>query len=147
MRSSFTSRLLVAGFVLLLLNSAYIFAFVEPSVWYLANVALHPLLGLAIAAAVVGRLRSRRASPTPLALAAGVSLGIGLGLGLVVLALGATTPHRLLVQAHVGLSAVGASLLLIHLWRTASPAAATMLRGAFIAVAVAAIAAAGIRSS
>ena len=50
-----TSRLLFAGFVALLLNSAYLTAFADPSLWYFTNVVLHPLLGLTLAVALARR--------------------------------------------------------------------------------------------
>ena len=45
-------RWLFVGFVALLLNSAYLAAFADPSLWYYANVAVHPILGLALAVAI-----------------------------------------------------------------------------------------------
>ena len=45
----------VAGFLVLLLNSAYLAASAAPSIWYFANVVLHPILGVALAVAVLLR--------------------------------------------------------------------------------------------
>ena len=65
--SPVTLRLLVAGFLVLLLNSAYLAALPSASLWYFANVALHPLLGLALAGvAGVVLLRRRWRPPPPL---------------------------------------------------------------------------------
>ena len=41
-------RLLFTGLVALLLNSAYLWAFADPTLGYFAQVALHPLLGMAL---------------------------------------------------------------------------------------------------
>jgi Tfp pilus assembly protein PilF len=112
-----SSRLLVAGFAALLLNSAYLWAFADPTLWYFAQVALHPLLGLALAAFVVWLLTSRNWIIGGVASAALAVLAVGLALGLALLAFGATTPHKVLVGAHVATSALGASLLLVHFWR------------------------------
>jgi hypothetical protein len=126
------TRLTFAGFLALLLNSAYLAAFAEPTLWYYVQVALHPLLGIGLAVAVAfrviargarpeGRAYSRDAGPEGRAyrwrLIAGISLlAIGLALGLGILVTGATTPYRLLVNAHVALSAAGAVVMLLHLW-------------------------------
>ena len=40
-----------AGFVLLLLNTGYISAFATPSIFYMGNVLLHLVLGVALAIA------------------------------------------------------------------------------------------------
>ena len=86
------------------------------------QVAIHPLLGLTLAAATVWLLVRRRFSPGALGQAALAILGAGLALGIVVLVVGATTPYRRLVDAHVAVSAVGAALLLLYFWRAASTA-------------------------
>ena len=50
------SRLLLPGFVVLILNSAYLVAAPTASLWYYANVVAHPLLGIALALAVGPRV-------------------------------------------------------------------------------------------
>ena len=150
-----TSRLLFAGFVALLLNSAYLTAFADPSLWYFTNVVLHPLLGLTLAVALARRtprifLRWPSLKEAPdFAFAMGVcSLGAGALLGALVLATGATRPYRPLLYAHVTTSALGAALLAAHLWREASrhparrvaAAIRVSLAAAFLAAAAAAIA-------
>ena len=50
--------MLLAAFIALLLNSAYLVAFPAPTLWYFANVALHPFLGLALLVAVAPRCLS-----------------------------------------------------------------------------------------
>ena len=67
-------RLMLAGFVGLLANSAYLAVSAAPTLWYFANVALHPILGLVLAVALIAHrpLRSRCASAIGLA---GGSLG------------------------------------------------------------------------
>src|SRR5438477_163625 len=95
-------RGLFVGFIALLLNSAYLAAFADPSLWYYANVALHPILG-----------------PVPF-FAAGVALGGGLVLGVLILIVGATRSHAVLVYAHVIASALGAAVLAAYIWRKVS---------------------------
>jgi tetratricopeptide (TPR) repeat protein len=118
---------LYAGVVALLLNSAYLWAFASPTLWYYAQVALHPVLGLAVAALIAASVRrselqlERRARPegraySRLAIVSLAVSGVGLVLGLAVLVVGATTPYRALVNAHVRVSAAGAGILLVYTW-------------------------------
>ena len=144
------SRLLFPGFVALLLNSAYLWAFADPTLWYFAQVALHPLLGLALSVGAARLLLARRWSPGRLGVAALAVSGVGLGLGVGVLTLGATTPYRLLVVAHVAISTVGAVLLLVALWlaapRFGSRRLAWMARASMATATLAALAAAIVAS-
>ena len=61
--SSAWSRLIISGFLLLLLNSAYLASFSDPTLWYYTQVALHPLVGIALAAAVAVALARGAWSP------------------------------------------------------------------------------------
>ncbi len=115
---SIASRLLLAGFIALLLNSAYLWAFADPTLWYFAQVATHPLLGLTLAAAILWLLLTRRWIPGALGQAALAILAAGLALGIAVLVVGATTPHRWLVNAHVAVCTIGAAFLFLYFWRT-----------------------------
>src|SRR3979411_583762 len=107
-------RGLFVGFVALLLNSAYLAAFADPSLWYYTNGALHPILGLALAVAIAKkgtgvifgpgratmsglfstRLVDGKMPPVPFFGA--VALGVGLVLGVLILFVGATRLHALL---------------------------------------------------
>ena len=76
-----TLRLLVAGFLVLLLNSAYLAALPSASLWYFANVALHLCSAWRWPAWRVSILLRRRWTPPPLC-AAGLGVSaIGLLLG------------------------------------------------------------------
>jgi tetratricopeptide (TPR) repeat protein len=136
----------LVGFVALLLNSAYLFTFADPTLWYFLQVAAHPLLGLTLATAVLWLVLARRFSPGALGQAGLAISGAGLVLGIAILVLGATTPHRLLVDAHIAVSAVGSALLVLYAWRTAKrtcgPHVARAVRAATAVVLVAAGAAA-----
>ena len=120
------ARALFVGFIALLLNSAYLAAFADPSLWYYANVALHPLLGLALAVALAKKgsgvffgVAHAKKTPDPF-FAGAVALGVGLILGVVVLIVGATRSQAVLVYAHVITSSLGAALLAAHIWRKVS---------------------------
>ncbi len=112
---SLWSRVIVGGFLLLLINSAYLASFSDPTLWYFTQVALHPLVGIGLAAAIVLGLARRRLEAGRLGGAGLVICGVGLLLGLALFATGATTAYRPLVNAHVALSAAGAAVLLISL--------------------------------
>jgi tetratricopeptide (TPR) repeat protein len=112
------SRILSLGFLLLLLNSAYLAAFADPTLWYYIQVALHPILGVGLAVAAA---RWVFQSTAPLMLRSGIGLGLlGLGFGLGIFFTGATLQYRWLVRTHVGVSTAGAGLVLVHLWRAAA---------------------------
>src|SRR4051812_38849931 len=107
MPSRITARLLAVGFLALLLNSAYLWAFADPTVWYFVQVGLHPVLGLVLAAGVVwSAIRYRFSADTILRAGLAVSAA-GLVLGVAVIMLGATTPFRRLLSAHVAISTLG----------------------------------------
>ena len=86
----------------MVLNAAYVAAVPSPTVFYIANVLLHLLLG---AAAVVwlASVYRRSAMVAPLVLA-------GL-LGAYLTFAGATTDHRAILLAHIALAVVGLALL------------------------------------
>ena len=110
------SRLLWVSYFALLLNSAYIKSFADPTLWYFLQIALHPLLGLGLAGVLIVPLLRRRWTLGGMGLTTIVVSAIGLLLGVVILVLGATTPHRMLVNAHVATSGAGAALLFAYLW-------------------------------
>src|SRR2546426_4383878 len=92
--------------VALLLNSAWLWAFADPSLWYYANVAVHPLLGIVAAWIVALRVRRWRLT-SPAGVAAMMLLATGLVTGFLVLIAGATRPHYTAVLAHLVTSAAG----------------------------------------
>ncbi len=98
------NRLLLLA-LLLVLNSAYLAARADASLFYYSQVALHVLLGLAVGVlglrAARGRLRPAAPADRALAALAGLALLSGLSLALT----GATRPFRALLVAHVALAA------------------------------------------
>ena len=135
------SNALLAGGVLLILNSLWLVAAPSASLAYVANVVAHPLLGLGLAALTVAWVMGRLQSLGRL-LAAGLGLlGVGLLLGCGVLVVGATRPWEWLLDLHVAASAAGAVLVGAHVWRAAAVASAPLwaIRGGLAALAVAAL--------
>jgi tetratricopeptide (TPR) repeat protein len=120
----------VAGIALLVLivNSAYLAAFAQPSVFYMCNVLLHLGLGLALMALAV--LWARR-YPWE----SGAFLLAGLP-ALYLAVRGNTMDHRWALGSHILLAAIAVMLIGLRLFRSASPRAWRM---AFVAVAVAAV--------
>ena len=129
---SLRARLLLGAFAVLIVNGAYLSAFADPTLFYFSQVVLHPLLGLALTAAVVwtwgrpiaagaaawlGRSPGRR--PAVVLSLTVIMLAAGAASGLLVLVLGATRPFRWLLHTHVATSTAGAFLLLAWAWQVA----------------------------
>ena len=93
----------------LLINAAYVAALPSATVFYVANVLLHLLLGLA--GAVVLCWQWRRSPRIALLVLAGV-------LGGFLIVKGAITENRWALWAHVGFAVIGLALLLPARWRT-----------------------------
>ena len=88
--------------VLMIANAAYVAALPAPTIFYVANVLLHLVLGAAVVAWLVWRWRrSPKAGPVLIA---------GL-LGVYLIVVGATSSHRPELWAHVALGVVGLALL------------------------------------
>src|SRR5262245_21813706 len=92
--SSRVRRLISILLVVLSGNAACLWAFSDPTFWYFVQVAIHPLLGLALGAVAGWALVTRRLRPAALSSTAFLLMGSGLALGLAILALGATTRYR-----------------------------------------------------
>jgi len=108
-------RKLAVVFVLLAVNSAYLFARADAHPFYFANVALHLALGLALLVAG-GREMWRRRREWPVALAAGSALLLASGVvGLVLMVTGTTRPWRWLLATHIALAVAGSLVVIAHL--------------------------------
>src|SRR5436190_18461310 len=106
----------VAGFVVLLINSAYLAATASPTLFYFTNVVVHMGLGLVLGIIWVRRVlqarsaadRSERlaAAPGPFGLAA-IVLALGAAAGVAIMVIGAAGRTRWLLPAHIGLVVAG----------------------------------------
>ena len=136
-RDSIVAALLLA----LAVNSAYLAARADASLFYFANVALHVALGFACSA-TVSRL-ARRAWPSLDGLwrAAASLFAVGSLLGVALLFTGATRPYRPVLYAHAALVGLAAVLALLAGARRALAFAAPAARAAAVAAAVLAAAA------
>ena len=121
-----TTRLRAAAFCLLLVNSAYILALPSATVFYMANVALHLVLGLAfLALAAVMLKRYPREC--------GAFLAAGLP-ALFLAVRGNTLAHRWVLWLHIALAALAVLLIGLRLFQT--PAARAWKAGFAVSAAL-----------
>jgi len=140
-----SDRALAGALLALGLNSLYVGARAEATVFYFGNVVLHAALGL-VALVGLGRLVGRRwASLDAAWRSAALAFGTGCALGAALLVTGATRPFRPLLYAHLALVAVGALLALAAGLRRPLPVPAGALRWSVTAAALFAVAAPAVR--
>lgn len=103
------------AFLLLLLNSGWLWAFPSANVLYVANVLLHVLLGIGLAVGLwfSGIELFRKARSDRQAMVALSSCAV---LGALLCVIGATRPNLAVVVVHGAFGFVGAALLALH-WR------------------------------
>ena len=121
------AAVLAGGILLLIFNSAYLSARADPTIAYYLNVALHPVLGLVLAALAGWRFRTSWKATAFRALTAGM-LAVATGLGIAVLLVGATRPYYGVVGAHAAAAVAGIALLSVELWRTSRARRPTVKR-------------------
>ena len=104
-------------FLLLLLNSAYLFSFGEPTLFYIFNVLLHIGLGIVLILpfGLYTYKQFRRVSTPGRVGIIGIAVGIVTGGYLMIV--GATTPYRWLLITHIVSVGVGSLLFSVHLLR------------------------------
>ena len=133
------AKLAVAAFVVLLANSAYLYALPSPTLFYYTNVGLHLFIGLAFA--IVGGLFAARAVRTSggvstfLLMGAAVVLAASVVFGGWIAYTGATRAHQVAVNAHILLGVGG--VLLLAAWsvsRSPRSTAAVVLASAIFGV-------------
>jgi tetratricopeptide (TPR) repeat protein len=119
-----TKRIAPVALIVLLVNSAYIAAFSQASIFYMANVLLHLVLGVALMVVAAIWMRRRPLECGAFLLA---------GLPAIFLAVrGNTMDHRWVFWAHIALAAVTVVIIGIRVFQPAAPRA---WRNAFVAAA------------
>jgi Flp pilus assembly protein TadD len=122
-----TKRISGIAFIVLLVNSAYIAAFSHASIFYMANVLLHLMLGLGLMVLAANWVRRY---PVP-----GIAFLLA-GLPAIFLAIrGNTLDHRWVLWTHIGLAVFAVAIIGVRLfhdraprpWRTAFVSAAVLL--------------------
>lgn len=109
-------KILSIGFLVLLLNSAYLAAYADPTIFYMGNVLLH--LGLGILLTIFFAVYLVR---NPLPISGLFRLGtltilIGAASGLLLIWTGATRAYHWLLYFHIAASTVGSILMVIYLY-------------------------------
>src|SRR3954452_24433794 len=107
------------GFVVLLLNSGYIAAFADPTIFYMGNVLAHLVIGVLVAAlyfALLARDPEVRRATGPAALLVAVALGFGLWLSYY----GNIREHSWAMKAHIVAAAIGVASVLPYAIRIAA---------------------------
>ena len=114
-------------FLILLLNSAYLFSFGEPTLFYIFNVLLHVGLGIVLilpfsiyvykhlGRSLQAHIQKERISTLGRIGIIGIAIGILSGGYLMIV--GATTPYRWLLILHIVSVGVGSLLFSVHLLR------------------------------
>jgi tetratricopeptide (TPR) repeat protein len=121
-------RILGGALLALAVNSVYLAARADATLFYFANVALHVGLGAAVAAAIAWLARRHWASLDLLWRAAGLLFAAGAVLGLLLTVTGTTRRFRPLLYAHIALVAAGALLALLAILRRRHAFTADMRR-------------------
>jgi tetratricopeptide (TPR) repeat protein len=106
------------GFLALLLNAAYVWAFAFPTVFYMTGVLAHLALGVALSAGLVWLLRRDARLRNGMLPAAGFFLA-SFVLGAYLVAAGNTLPHRWALWSHIAAASAGTLALFSYAWRAA----------------------------
>ena len=122
-------KLSLTAFLILLLNSAYLFSFGEPTLFYISNVLLHIGLGVVLilpfSIYVYKHLKRSfqahisKQKISKLGQIGVIGIGIGIITGLYLMVVGAITPYRWLLIVHIISVSVGSLLFCLYLLRDA----------------------------
>ena len=99
----------------LLINSAYLISFGEPTLFYIFNVLLHVVIGLALVIPFVVYAGKYIRSMPILGKASAACLAIGAASGGYLMVVGATRPYRWLLILHIAATTLGVLLIVVHL--------------------------------
>ena len=110
------TKLLLIGFLVLLINSAYLISFGEPTLFYIGNVLIHVVLGTALIIPFIAYVHKHFVGLSIIGKGGMVSLGIGAISGVYLMFVGATTPNRWLLILHIVAVTLGVILFVGHLW-------------------------------
>ncbi len=130
-------KISLIAFLILLLNSAYLFSFGEPTLFYILNVLLHIGLGIVLLIPFCIYLYKHLRKLTVVGNFGVLGLIIGIISGGYLMVVGATTPYRWLLIAHIVSISIGSLLFSIHLLKFSdiiSPIFKKMIVGVFVFV-------------
>src|SRR6266404_3990975 len=117
-RQTKLATILLAAGLLLVINSTYLAAFGDPSLFYVANSLIHPLLGIVVAILFAAFVAKNRNLFAGLAGAGSVVfLALAAAFGLYLAVVGMIRPHSLALYMHVTCAIGGLFLVLLRLHR------------------------------
>ncbi len=102
-------------FLILLINSAYLFSFGEPTLFYILNVLFHITLGIFLIIPFSVYLCKKIKSITLIERVSILNIIVGILSGAYLMIVGATTPYRWLLITHIISISIGSILLCVHL--------------------------------
>ncbi len=108
-------KLSVLVFLILLLNSAYLFSFGEPTLFYILNVLFHLALGIVLIIPFGIYLFQKFKDISSLGRIGVFGLIVGIATGGYLMVVGATTPYRWLLILHIVSVSIGSLLFTVHL--------------------------------
>jgi tetratricopeptide (TPR) repeat protein len=111
------ARLLVIGYLILLVNSSYLAAFADPTLFYFGNVAFHLLFGVVLMVVFGVHALRRFGGFSPMLKLATILLAVSAAFGLFIMKVGATRPFRWALYSHVAFAVAGSIPLLFVLFR------------------------------
>ena len=107
-------------FLILLLNSAYLFSFGEPTLFYIFNVLLHLALGIVLIIPFSIYLYQKFNILSPYGRVGVFGLLVGIASGVSLMIVGATTPFRWILITHIISISIGSLLFCLHLLKDSS---------------------------
>ena len=110
-------KFIISVFLLLLLNSAYLFSFGEPTLFYISNILLHLVLGILLVIPFSVYLYKTLKRITSLGRVSVICIIVGIVTGVCLMIVGATTPYRWILYLHIVSISIGSFLFCIHLLR------------------------------
>ena len=121
---------LVIGYLVLLINSSYLAAYADPTLFYFGNVGLHLILGVVLTVIFAGYAFRRFAQFSGTMKLAILLLAVCAALGLFMMKFGATRQYRWALYSHIAFAVAGSIPLLLVLFKEARNRSALRLRPA-----------------
>ena len=110
-------KISLSAFLILLINSAYLFSFGEPTLFYISNVLLHVGFGIVLILPFSIYVYKQFGWASTLGQIGMIGIIVGIISGGYLMIVGATTPYRWLLITHIVSVGVGSILFCIHLLR------------------------------
>src|SRR5580698_10054559 len=110
------AKLLLIFGLLLVANSAYVAAFGDPTLFYVANALIHPALGIIATILLVAfAIRHREFFARPAGTLTVLVLAVMVAFGGYIMVVGMTRPHSMALYIHVAAAIISVALLLVIL--------------------------------